>query len=266
MIRKCNNADIKSAIDFIGDDKLLCFYLYMDVLECGIEEDDLNLWVSEENDRIKAVLYQYYDCLHIFSREALVLSDILYVINEINPKVIVSNEANIEAISKELDENKYTYELNHIITTDVLMKEKEGMNILTATEEDVPAIASLMMKDHIYSSVYSYDKLCNDLTKRLKDGFGRLFIIKNEEGKIVCANATYAETEELAVIGGLVTDPEMRGKGLGGAITASTWNLIKREGKQGLAFLLSGNDNTISLHKNMGYEFLGYSARIIRND
>lgn len=265
MIRKCDKSDIQSAVDYIGEDKLLCFYLYMDVLECGIDEDDLNLWLSTEDGDIKAVLYQYYDCLHIFSRQPLIIEDIMSVINEIDPKVIVSNEANIDTIKAQLDENKYTYELNHIITTDVLMQEKEGFDISPAEEDDVPAIAELMMKDHIYSSVYSYEKLCNDLRKRLRDGFGRLFVIKDDEGHILCANATYAETDDLAVIGGLVTAPEMRGRGLGGAITASTWNLVKREGKRGLAFLLSGNDNTISLHKKMGYEFLGYSARMIRN-
>jgi len=263
-LKKCDVSDIQRTLDYIGDDRLLCFYLYMDVLECGIEDEGLGLWLSETGDGIAAVMYQYYDCLHLFSRETAPVSDVMAVIDEIDPKVIVSSEANIDELRKTLDESKYIYELNHIITTDVLMKENPDIDIMTATKEDVPEIAAMMMKDRIYSEVYSYEKLCGDLTRRLEAGFGRLFIIRDENGRLVCADATNAETEDLAVIGGLVTDPEMRGRGLGQAMTGSVWNTVLREGKRGLAFLLDDNEKTIKLHKKLGYDFIGYSARLIR--
>lgn len=264
ILKKCSVEEIQKTLDYIGDDRLLCFYLYMDVLECGIEDEGLGLWTSEKDGEIQAVMYQYYDCLHLFGREECPVKDVLAVIGEINPKVIVSSEANIAALKEHLDENQYIYELNHIITTDVLMKENPAIEIKHATKEDVPEIAAMMMKDHIYSEVYSYEKLCSDLTRRLESGFGRLFIIRDENGRLVCADATNAETEDLAVIGGLVTDPEMRGRGLGAAMTASVWNRMLKEGKRGLAFLLDDNEKTINLHKKLGYDFIGYSARLIR--
>ena len=90
--------------------------------------------------------------------------------------------------------------------------------------------------------------------------------MREADGRLVATNALSAETEEFAVINGLVTDPEMRGRGLGRAITASTWNLVKNEGKRGLAFLGADNENTLSLHRKMGYTFLGLYARLIRED
>lgn len=264
ILRKCSAADIDKAVGYIGDDRLLCFYLYMDVLECGIEDEGLGLWLSEKNGQVQAIMYQYYDCLHIFSRENCPVQDVLVVMDEIEPKVIVSSEANIKLLQSELDMEKYMYELNHIITTDVLMKESADIDILEATSSDVPEIAEMMMRDHIYNSVYTYEKLCGDLTRRLEAGFGRLFIIRDENGRLVCADATNAETSDLAVIGGLVTDPEMRGRGLGAAMTASVWNRVLKEGKRGLAFLLDDNDKTINLHKKLGYDFIGYSARLIK--
>ena len=264
VLKRCKVEDIDKALAYIGDDRLLCFYLYMDVLECGIEAEGLGLWTSELNGEIQAVMYQYYDCLHLFSREECPVKDVMTVINEINPKVIVSSEANIALIQKELDAEQYIYELNHIITTDVLMKENPDIEIMDATKEDVPEIVTMMMKDRIYYEVYTYEKLCGDLTRRLEDGFGRLFIIRDEEGRLVCADATNAETSDLAVIGGLVTDPEMRGRGLGAAMTAKVWNKVLLEGKRGLAFLLDDNEKTINLHKKLGYDFIGYSARLIK--
>lgn len=267
ILKECNESDIGKVLDYIGDDKLLCFYLYMDVLECGIEDEGLGLWVSECNDDIHAVMYQYYDCLHIFSRKKDVpVNNVIKLIKQIHPKVIVSSENVIDTLKCELDQNEYMYELNHIITTDVLMKENDDISIASATKKDVPEIAEMMMKDPIYNSVYTYEKLCGDLVRRFETGFGRMFVIRDENNKLVCANATYAETDDLAVIGGLVTDPASRGKGLGAAITANTWNAVLREGKRGLAFLLDGNDKTINLHKKLGYDFIGTSARLIRKD
>lgn len=266
IIKGKTNDDICRALKYIGDDRLLCFYLYMDMIECGIDNQGLGLWLSEMNSEIEGVFYRYYDCLHCFSRKTIDINDALNVINEINPKVIVSSEENINAMIDVLDRNRYTYELNHIITVDSFLEENDAYEVCQAKNEDVPSIAKMMMQDVIYSSVYSYSKLCDDLSRRLNDGFGRLFVIRNECDEIVCANATYAETEDLAVIGGLVTSVEARGRGLGGAITANTWNRIRREGKTGLAFLLDGNANTISLHKKMGYRFIGSSARLIMND
>ncbi len=264
VLKKCKSEDIQRVIEYIGDDRLLCFYLYMDILECGVEDEGLGLWVSELNGKIKAAMYQYYDCLHLFSRENCPVKDVMTVIETIDPKVIISSEVNIRLLMIELGNDSYTFELNHIITTDKMIKENKNVEVLDATESDIPEIVRMMMKDKIYSSIYSYEKLCTDLSKRLRAGFGRLFIIRDENKRLVCADATNAETEYLAVIGGLVTDPEMRGRGLGAAMTAAVWNRIKNEGKRGLAFLLDDNEKTINLHKKLGYDFIGYSARLIK--
>lgn len=266
MLIKCNDSDIKKVINYIGEDRTLCFYMYMDIIECGTEDEGLGLWISENNDNIDMVCYIYFDCLHVFSRQGCVVSEVIKLINDIDPKVIVGNENDISEIEKELKENRYTYELNHIITADIIMHSEVNVDVQLAKEDDIPEIATLMMKDHIYYSVYSYDKLCDDLRRRFREGFGRLFVVRDSDNRIIATNATNAETDDLAVIGGLVTDPDMRGRGLGRSITASTWNLIRREGKQGLAFLLSDNINTINLHKKMGFEFIGKSARLVKND
>ena len=264
MLIKCGKSDIRKVLEYIGDNKTLCFYMYMDIVGCGIEDSGLGLWLSESDEKINMVCYRYFDCLHTFSKTGCIIPDLISLINEIDPKVIVGSKTDIDKLKSSLNSSEYIYELNYIITADKIMKSDIEVDIKMANEDDVPEIASMMMKDQIYYNVYTYDKLCDDLRRRFKDGFGRLFIIRDSDNRLIAANATYAETDELAVIGGLVTDPDMRGKGLGRAITASTWNLIKNEGKQGLAFLLSDNIKTINLHKKMGYSFIGESARLIK--
>jgi predicted GNAT family acetyltransferase len=238
----------------------------MDLLECGTQKPGVGLWVCKDGDELQSVMYRYYDALHIYSRGLCPLEEALTVIQELDPKVITGSQENIDRILERLDKEKYTYELSHIITAEKLMDGKSDLDVVPAGIEDVPEIAELMMKEHIYNTVYTYDSLCQQLVRRIQEGFGRLFVMRTAQGRLVATNATSAETDELAVINGLVTDPDMRGHGLGRAITASTWNLVYNEGKQGLAFLGAENENTLSLHRKMGYTFLGQQARLLRAD
>ncbi len=267
MLKKCDDSYIPRVTEYIGRDKVICFYLYMDLLECGTQGDGLGLWVCEDGDgRLSAVMYRYYDALHLYSRGAFPKEDALALIARLDPKVVTGTQEIIDPLRDTLPAGRYTYELSHIITADKLMDGKSELAVQPAGEADVPEIAALMMKEHIYNTVYTYDGLCESLVRRIREGFGRLFVMRTADGRLVATNALSAETDELAVINGLVTDPAMRGHGLGRAITASTWNLVKLEGKRGLAFLGADNENTLSLHRRMGYTFLGLYARLIRED
>ena len=266
MLIRCDDSFIPRVTAYIGEDKVRCFYLYMDLLECGTRDDGVGLWVCEDGGKLTCAAYRYYDALHLYCRGELPAQELLPLVSELDPKVITGSQENIDALLALLDESRYTYELSHIITADKLMDGHSDLEVRPAGEADVPEIAALMMKEHIYNTVYSYDSLCESLVRRIREGFGRLFVMRTDDGRLVATNALSAESEEFAVINGLVTDPEMRGHGLGRAITASTWNLVKNEGKRGLAFLGAENENTLSLHRSMGYTFLGLYARLIRED
>lgn len=265
MLKKCDDSYIQPVVEYIGADRVKCFYLYIDLVECGTQKDGVGLWVSfDESDAIRAVMYRYYDTLHLYSRGAVPVDEALSLIGELDPKVITGDMENIAALRERLDAGRYAYEESYIITAEKYMDGKSDLDVTEAGEADVPEIAALMMKAEIYYTVYTYESLCEQLYARVRDGFGHLYAMRTPEGRLVATNATNAETADMAVISGLVTDPEMRGRGLGRAITASTWNVVKRAGKQGIAFLGADNENTLSLHRKMGYTFHGLYARLIR--
>ena len=176
MLKKCDDTYVSRVVEYIGDDKILCFYLYMDLLECGTQGDGVGLWVCEEDGGLQAVMYRYYDCLHIYSRGLCPLEETMSLIREFDPKVITGKQENIDRIAERLEKGRYTYELSHIITADKLMDGKSDLDVQPAGEADVPEIASLMMKEHIYNTVYTYDSLCEALVRRIREGFGRLFV------------------------------------------------------------------------------------------
>ena len=264
MIKQYTNQERDIVLKHIGDDRAMCFYLYMDLEECGCEDDGLGLWVSQDGDDIKFVIYKYYETVHLYGDVNDIDDEVIAKIKECEPRLLYGSVEVIEKLCDVFSVDKSEIERNHVITIDKFLSKDtdENNGISLATKEDIPTIAELMLKDEIYKKVYEYDKLCVELERRLESGFGRLFTIKRD-GKILAANATYAETKDLGVIGGLITDPAARGQGLGAIITASTWDRVLRDGKQGLAFLEADNEKTINLHKKLGYIFLGVTARII---
>ena len=160
MLKKCDDSYITRVTEYIGEDRVICFYLYMDLVECGTQSEGVGLWVTEDdNGALTSVMYQYYDCLHIYSRGLAPLEDVMTVIRELDPKVITGKQVIIDALRPSLPEGEYTYELSHIITADKLMDGKSDLEVQPAGEADVPEIASLMMKEHIYNTVYTYDSL-----------------------------------------------------------------------------------------------------------
>lgn len=261
MIIHCDNSYIPAVAEFMGQGRIICFYLYMDMIQFGTENPDMDLWISQENGLIKAAFYRYHDTIHMFSRGDFPREEVRQFLKEHPCKVVTMPKPDADVLS-DLFEG-YECELSNVITARKHMEGRTDLDIRPAGEEDAEAIAALMMKDGIYNTVYTQEVLQAQILERLRSGFGRLFVIRRGD-RVIATNATSAELEDMAVISGLVTDPEERGQGLGQAITAHTWNLVRQEGKMGLAYIACDNVNSMKLHEKMGYDILGVHARFVR--
>lgn len=260
MIIHCDNRYIPAVREYLGEDRVLCFYLYMDMVQYGAEDENTDLWLCEA-DGIRAVFYRYHNAIHMFSRGDWPRDEVEDFFRAHPAKVVTMSEADAEALGALFD--GCALELSHVITATKTMTGRDDLDIRPAGRDDAAAIAELMMRDATYNTVYSFDELYEQTLERLESGFGRLFVIRRGE-RVIATNCTAAETEDMAVISGLVTDPTERGQGLGRAITAYTWNLVREEGKMGLAHLACDNENTVRLHRQMGYDFLGIRARFLK--
>ncbi len=262
MIIHCDNSYIPAVAEFMGEGRVICFYLYMDMLQYGTENPDMDLWVSQVEGQIKAAFYRYHDTIHMYSRGDFPQAEVENFLKEHPCKVVTMPKPDADKLAGLFEGCEC--ELSNVITATKTMEGRRDLDIRPAGEEDARAIAELMMKDSIYYTVYTTEALEAQILERLRSGFGRLFVIRKGD-KVIATNATSAELEDMAVVSGLVTDPDERGQGLGQAITAHTWNLLREEGKLPLAYLAQENANTIRLHDKMGYDTIGVHARFVRN-
>lgn len=266
MLLHCDDSATSEAVAYIGEEgKLQCFYLYADLLGCGTQGPDFGLWFSKEGDEIRGVAYRYYNTLHLYSRDVFPAEDALTLIQELDPKNITGPQASIEPLRERVGEG-YEYQLSHIITTDHPLKCRPNLNVMPAREEDIPEIAAMMLDDPVFAPVYTYEGLCRELRYQFKTGLGRFFVLKDRSGRILASSATNAETSELAVVGATIASKQVRGLGFGSALTAYRWNMLLSEGKRGLAFVNTENEDALTVDRKLGLRFIGLYARLLRKD
>lgn len=266
MLVHCDDSDTPEAVTYIGEEgKLQCSYLYADLLGCGTQGPDFGLWFSKDGDGIRGVAYRYYNTLHLYSKDLFPAEDALLLIQELDPKNITGPQTSIEPLWEQVGEG-YKYELSHIITTDRPLKCRSNLNVTPACEKDIPVIAAIMIEDPVFAPVYTYEGLCRELQYQFKTGLGRFFVLKDRAGRILASSATNAETTEMAVTGVVITNKQVRGLGFGSALAAYIWNMLLSEGKRGIGFVNTENEEAVSMDRKLGFRFIGLYARLLRKD
>ena len=67
MIEKCS--DEKIIYDYIGGDFGKCLYLFIDLVQYGLDKDYFTIWLQiNENNEISSLISRYYDGFQIFSK------------------------------------------------------------------------------------------------------------------------------------------------------------------------------------------------------
>ena len=102
----------------------------------------------------------------------------------------------------------------------------------------------------------------NQLLTRLEEGMGRNYILKRD-GEIIHHAATYAELDNLAVISGVITREDWRGKGVGTlAVRKLCYDLLK-EGKKPCLFYYT--KQAAMFYKKIGFEEgTGWAKLVLR--
>ena len=99
-------------------------------------------------------------------------------------------------------------------------------------------------------------------TERRKEKFGRNYILRHEGGRLIGHAATYAELSDLAVVSGVITAPEFRGKGYSEGILAALCDALIREGKDVFSYYYI--EAAERMHKGVGFETIGGWSKLVK--
>lgn len=93
-----------------------------------------------------------------------------------------------------------------------------------------------------------------DLSHRLRHGFCHAVGLRREDGSLCAAAMTVAESETEAVVGGVCTAPEERGKGLAPAAVQRLCAALQKERKT--VFLFAGEER-VAFYRRLGFSCCG---------
>lgn len=262
MIQQCDDSFIPAAVEYIGSDKVKCPYLYADILQYRTQGENFNLWVLLNKNAIQGLVYRYYDTIHLYCKDELVVTDMGNLINGISPNCISGEEWLIEKLIPQL-KDPYRLEIQHIVTIDHMLEEKIRLPFVRATESDVPELAAVMMEDKVFYQVYTYDNLCRQMKDGISTGQRRVYILKDRLNKVLASISIYAETSDIVILGGLIVSQRAKGRGFGPIALTFASNLLLTEGKQIAGFVNIENDDSVIMHKEMGFKFIGKHVKLL---
>lgn len=195
-------------LEYLKKDIANCIYLYIDILNYGISSDNISVWIEEYNQDIQWIAMKYYDSFQIYSRNELCnLENLLPLIQTYKVSMI----SGPKRIIQQLHEKCGLYQVSYgaIFFMDKYRKIDSGPPIEKAKEADVREIAKLICSDPEIGGHYEVENLAIQLADRIRTGTGRSYIIR-ESGKIAAHSAAYAETKDIAVVGGTIVSPKYR--------------------------------------------------------
>ena len=228
---KASIEDERLIIEELRKDIANNLYMYIDIKEYGINNDFAKVWLQKEENKIKKIILKYYDSFQIYSVDLENdYSDILSLVMKYNPSMVSSREIIIRNMYKKIS-NLYKVTYGYVLQQTRACSNEYFCLPELASLNDMEEIARLICAEESIGKHYTESVLKEQLEKRYKDKIGRNYIIRIH-GKIIAHYSTYAETNGLAILGGLVVDPIFRGNGYARLLHCYLSNLLAKEYKE----------------------------------
>jgi len=250
MYKIAQEKDVKLLLRYFEQDLKNCLYSYIDLKKIGIDNPNLTVYF-DESDGICCSALKYYEGLQLFDADGKMdAEDTAKLIKELNSHIVSST---VDVIEKLYPLLKDTYEMERGYVTEMLsMPECEiSEEVRPAEITEYDEIARLICSDEGVGGHYVPEELKEQLLTRLEEGMGRNYILKRDE-KIIHHAATYAELDNLAVISGVITHQDWRGKGVGTLAVHKLCHDLIKEGKKPCLFYYTKQAE--EFYKKIGFE------------
>ena len=264
MIERCFDPVWQGRIlEYIGDQYLYVPFFYMNLKRYGTTNENVLVWADLENDQLCGAYLQYYDCLHFFTRECnYPVKKILDRIDAVKPRVVMVL-GQIGDLLEPYLKDVYVPERTYAIDLSRMPRDGIYSNVELADEGDLQQMVDLMMNDPEYRDTYDRAVLHDQLRARFADHFSRFFVIR-KDGDIAAMYSTYGETEDMALLSGLLVHPRYRRQGLASDIVRYACGRLSDETKRCIDFVNIKNVPSLALHKKNGGTIYSTLCKFVR--
>lgn len=253
MIRKLNATNKQELLRFLENDKELNLFIIGDLENYGFNQGFLEYWGEfKEDEQLIAVLMKFYEGFTVYATEKFDVIGFSQIIKAYNYKSLSGEMSIVEKFSKCVDVNrKREMYFSKLENPDELYK-GEQIQLVRKTEiEDAEELWLFHRRRNSGIDVQPLERL----ERMLKDGSGRGYHIKNDEGEIISSAETTAENSYSAMIVGVVTDEVYGGYGYATAIVSKLCREVLKEGKT--LCLFYDNPRAGKIYERLGFQPIG---------
>ncbi|MDO5849817.1 MAG: GNAT family N-acetyltransferase [Methanobacteriaceae archaeon] len=263
MIVPCDNEKIDVVFDYIAKDYGRCLYIFIDLKKYGLDDPNFDVWIQyNENNEICAIISEYYGGIQLYSKDYdFIPSEIADFIKEKDTHVLFGMIQIIDKLKEFLPD--YSQETG-IVGELKELKYPPNPKAYSIPLEEMEEVVKVVAADEDIGKPYGFESLYEQYCERKKTNFGRNFVLRADNGDIICHAGTYAELEELAVIGGVITAPNYRGKGFSKETLSSLCKELQSEDKDIFSFYYVPPAK--KMHEGVGFKPLGEWSKLMKNE
>jgi len=251
MIISYSKMNFDKINNLIYDNRYQNVYLYIDSISYGFDLPNIKTWLQMRDGNIISIIYQYYQSVQLLQIIELNQEDVIELsefLHSLDIDMISAQYDLIKAIHLKMN--------NYNLSMGYLLKYKNRNSVLDSEFEyasitDCKEIAELICSDSSIGGHYEVHALEKQLIDRILN-HGCVNLIKRSNGKIIAHAATYAATIDIAVIGGVITNPQYRGTGIASRMVKSLSEKLYHSGV--VPVLYCYNDNIINWYERIGWD------------
>ena len=242
------NEDKQVVLNYIGENYYKCIYLYLDLCEYNIEDEEISCWGQYNNCELSSVMLKYHNAIHIFSDKLNYdKNELIHHLATLNFSIICARAEIIENISGAFTD--YTPEIG-VVSRLYEMDDIEDCTIEEANDDDLREIAELIYSDEDSGASYNLSDLISQMKERKEKKFSRNYVIK-KNGVVVANTSTGGETDKMATLNNLIVRKEYRKLGLASKLYRKLCSQLLSEGKE--VYSIYYVPESVALHNKMGF-------------
>lgn len=257
---KCFKKDESVILDYIGNNFGECLYLYLDFLKYGFSDENINLWLQKQGEKVVLLVLQYYNGMHVFTKnlDEVDFNDLNQLILDRKPTMICG----MGKIIKKLRHYHKDYEIEVGYVGKIHdLKVSSDSNCRLANREDLKRVAEFVSKDEALGKPYGFELLYQQMLERYDQKYGRTFFMERN-GQIIGTASTYAEENQCAVVSGVLIDSNYRGQGLSKIILSALCENLLAENFHVFSYYYI--EQAIKMHHSVGFDDLGEWAKLVK--
>jgi predicted GNAT family acetyltransferase len=248
-IRQLNRDNTNTLLDFLYQDPYYNIFMIGNLEHVGLDHPDLDYWGSFRDGQLVGTLMRYRVFWNVYDAGEADLREFAWLMDRRGDvQALHGHDRLIARLAKLLRDYEVKEErrLHFCRLPELKPALTSSHSVRRATLADLPALVTF------YSDAEEMTRDKQAVRRCLEQG--RIFVA-TAQGRVVSAALTNAETQNLAIIGGVYTPPDSRQQGYASACMFAICQDLAADGKEACLFY----DDPVAegIYRRLGFKEIG---------